>query len=135
MNEPAWLQSTDPEPMFLYLEGRVTDRKLRLFVVACCHRMWNSMRDLVCRTAVQIGEHYADGRADRAVLAAAFDETSQMLMRIQRMMRKAKGASVLKHDLASANCAGLSVWPKQNGRIALAAVRESLKIVAENEPA
>jgi hypothetical protein len=38
MTETAWLACTDPYPMLGALRGRASDRKLRLFGLACCVR-------------------------------------------------------------------------------------------------
>src|SRR5262249_5675053 len=48
----------------LLLDTGVSDRKLRLFMAACCRRVWHLLRDPVCREAVEVAEQYADGAAD-----------------------------------------------------------------------
>lgn len=65
--------------MFDEVGRNVTVRKLRLFGVACCHRIWNFMIDQQCRDAVDLIERFVEGDATvtavnrtRAKLKAAF---------------------------------------------------------------
>ena len=45
MTEQEWLVSTDPTPMLEFLRGKVSDRKFRLFGVACSRRKWSSLSE------------------------------------------------------------------------------------------
>src|SRR5262245_20356706 len=94
MTEQEWLASTDPASMLNYLLGRknrgailtwlgvgrrssaprsvcATDRKLRWFAVACCHRIWFLLRDERSQRAIETCERYADGMASEDELAAS----------------------------------------------------------------
>jgi hypothetical protein len=57
--------------MLAYLDGRVNDRKRRLFLAACCRRVWGMLPDERSRRAVETAERYADGQADHYELMAA----------------------------------------------------------------
>jgi hypothetical protein len=62
-----WLASTDPRPMLRSLRARPPGRKLRLFMVACCRRVWRSFEgdeeDHGRQEAVEVAERYANGLA------------------------------------------------------------------------
>jgi hypothetical protein len=63
VDERGWLTGDDPRRMLEFLHGRASDRKLRLFQVACCRRAWHLLSNNSCREAVLVAERYADGQA------------------------------------------------------------------------
>jgi hypothetical protein len=70
MTEATWLACGDPRKMLSYLHDCASERKLRLFVCACCRRVWDWLPD-GGRWAVEVAEQYADGEATADELARA----------------------------------------------------------------
>src|SRR5262249_31437409 len=64
MTEREGLAGIDPQQMLHFLQGKANARKLRLFGVACCRRIWNLLPEPWSRRAVRVAERFADGRAD-----------------------------------------------------------------------
>jgi hypothetical protein len=72
MTEAEWLAATDPKPMLDHLQPtHPSDRKLRLFVVACLRGMWRFLTDERSRRAVGMNESYADGQTTEHELSLA----------------------------------------------------------------
>ncbi len=65
-----WAECSDPALMLDHLKGRVSDRKLRLFAVACCRRVPHLLTKRRSQKAVDIAERYADGTANGDELEA-----------------------------------------------------------------
>jgi hypothetical protein len=73
VNSDEWNASTDPKAMLNWVreQGKASDRKLRLFACACCHRVWSSLADEASRRAVHIAEEFALDRVTADELARA----------------------------------------------------------------
>src|SRR5437870_2454146 len=64
MTELEWFACSNPGPMLKHLGSpgvRVSARKLRLFIVACCRPVMRLMRDSASRRAVDVAERFVDG--------------------------------------------------------------------------
>jgi hypothetical protein len=64
VTEYEWLTCTDPVKMLEALRGQASNRKLRLFAVACCRRVGSRLCDEQLRTIVEVAEQEADGLAE-----------------------------------------------------------------------
>src|SRR4051794_6773845 len=80
MTEAEWLVCQNTQQMLQHLRGKVADRKMRLFVCACCRRVWHLLKE-AGRRAVETTERRADGAVDRGELARvdhlAYEEARQ----------------------------------------------------------
>ena len=79
MTEAEWLACKDPTPMLDFLKEESRNRKLRLFVVACCHHVGLRPEQLskysydCYQNAILTAELFADGKATDDELGQAAD--------------------------------------------------------------
>lgn len=74
MTENEWLECTDPQEMSWFLQGRASERKLRLFALANSCRFLHLLSDERSRQAVGIAERFVEGQVthqERAKVAEA----------------------------------------------------------------
>lgn len=109
MTEAEWLTyASDPHPMLVLLPMvlPVSDRKLRLFAVACCRR---AMQQVEVRPwaveAVNVAERYADGKASTA------DLQKQGCYTKSTVEHACNNAAEVEGGITMADCAALnSAW-------------------------
>jgi hypothetical protein len=71
MTEAEWLACANPILMLDFLRGKASDRKLRLFAVACCRRLEVELPDQRSWDAVHVAEWCADGNGTEQDLITA----------------------------------------------------------------
>ncbi len=93
MTESEWLTSGDPakmlqditkhaDPSGRALRLRASDRKLRLFAVACCRQVWPLLTDKRSQHAVEVAELFADGATSIEDLEYAQDKAHDVWLEI-----------------------------------------------------
>ena len=103
MTEQEWLTCADRTVMLGYLEGRVSERQLRLFAAACCRQVWDLLPDRRSREAVEVAERIADRRSWGVVeVAERYPD---------RLADERLRAGILGQALAAANrTTGRAAW-------------------------
>jgi hypothetical protein len=100
MTEQQWLKCTDPPLMLKAMADRAkqdtqaqppSQRKLRLFAVACCRRISHLFPDDRCRRAVEVAEREADGQATPAESDTARHEAIEVICRFGVRADRASG--------------------------------------------
>ncbi|VTR99306.1 Uncharacterized protein OS=Sorangium cellulosum (strain So ce56) GN=sce5710 PE=4 SV=1 [Gemmata massiliana] len=126
MAEAEWLAATDPAPGLEFLREKVSDRKLRLFAVACCRRVWHSLPDERSRNAIEVAERYADGMANREEVLIALYEAKK----VNGYMRRVTGIRYQSPKLAAA----LSLSLNTEHRFLIHVAGNAACLTEENDP-
>jgi hypothetical protein len=74
MTEAEWLACVNPRPMLENLQGKASDRKLRLLGCGFCRAVWGRLTHPATRRSVEVAELFADGKARTGDLQRAFQE-------------------------------------------------------------
>ncbi len=93
MTEAKWLACRDPFPMCHFIRGKASARKLRLFFVGCCRRIWHLLSDAESVRAVEVAERFADGLENEEALVEARSAVDRLSSALRRSRpRLATGA-------------------------------------------
>lgn len=77
MTEQEWLACTYPKRMLEFVQDRTSDRKLRLFAVACCRRILSILDCEQIEEAVILAELAADGAANSDRMRAVLTDVAE----------------------------------------------------------
>jgi hypothetical protein len=91
MTESDWITATNPQEMleFLRNSGKASERKLRLFAVACCRRIWHLIPVREAKACLDVAERYAEGLAGAGEMGAAIRSSMQACLDRTRLQSEA----------------------------------------------
>ena len=114
MTEAEWMECADPAQMLEFLRGETSDRKLRLFAVACCRAILDLLPHQGSRQAIEVAERFADGLAtEQEMRTAALRANGDAALTVE-------GLPVEEWEgCASMHAALVPVWACDTVRIAL----------------
>jgi hypothetical protein len=117
VTEAEWLTCTDPQPMLQFLRGKVSDRKLRLFAVACCRRIWHLLTDERSRNAVDVAEGFADGKRSDDEMKRAATESLAVLESTNASAPRAARWTAIYNPASLCGCINTALVRNLRGQI------------------
>ena len=81
LTERNWLKAKSWTTVIGAVQQKPHARKLRLFGVACCRRIWHLLTDAESRRAVETAEAIADSQVGRSEVTAARKAVRKLLGR------------------------------------------------------
>jgi hypothetical protein len=92
MDEAQWLSSADLTAMLAHVQGKVSDRRLRLFACACARQAWDRQAHPRNRRALEAAERFADGSGT----AEEIQTGTWLSQRVYEGVRRAEGERLLR---------------------------------------
>jgi len=71
VTEEVWMKATDPNPMLNFLRDKASERKFRLFAIACCRRVLEHWTDPRSKAVIEVTEEFVEGKVGERDLAQA----------------------------------------------------------------
>ena len=117
MIELAWSHCIEPVKLleFLRESGKLTERKARLFAVACCRRIWPLLADARSRSAVDVAERYADGQASSRERHSARTAAAQAAIEAKQAVAGPVGGSLALDRRPAWRAAGAATFAASGG--------------------
>jgi hypothetical protein len=79
MTEAEWQACVNPRLMLEFIRSTASDRRMRLFAVACCRSVWHLLKDEEGKEAVEVAEGYVDGVGTSDEMIRAYVETNHLI--------------------------------------------------------
>jgi hypothetical protein len=113
VGEREILESLDPVAMLKVLQRTPSDRKLRLFAVACCRRAWHLLSKDGSKKAIDAAERYADGISSLDELRTAHQDAIEATWELRNEHDtnwRAQAAAEAAEMVSWANADGIGTW-------------------------
>lgn len=94
MTDEEWVVSNNPAHLLSGLGPRVSPRKLRLFAVACCHRIEGLLKDPRSKEAVRAAEEMAEGKRAPDAFGRAWLARNERLTQKERYAAEAAACAI-----------------------------------------
>jgi hypothetical protein len=116
MAEQEWLDSSDPARLLELVRSTIHARKLRLFAVACCRRIYHILTDPRSRELVDLAEQIADDGSARDRAGPIVDRAREVAYKafgpLTGMMEELEGLMI--NDQAACVVVFFLIWRMEN---------------------